>query len=191
MARTACASHWPAPATRVSAACSSMLSCASSTAAMPPWAQALAHSSAAPLLSRATRRCGGSDRAAAMPARPAPMMSTSVQGCVMALSSGGTEMLEERCIARKVAAGAHGLAVAGRESQHAFDGAARGLGDGGVHLDGAQALLQGQLHALQAVHRHPGAHGAALAGGALAGRGRGQEGLARVAHAHVVQEIGR
>src|SRR5256885_10952835 len=116
-----------------------------------PIAQAVAHSSAAPLLSRATRRCGGSDRAAAMPARPAPMMSTSVQGCVMALSSGGTEMLEERCIARKVAAGAHGLAVAGRESQHAFDGAARGLGDGGVHLDGAQALLQGQLHALQAV----------------------------------------
>ena len=59
-----------------------------------------------------------------MPARPAPMTSTSVDSGCMDLSSGRAEVVQ-RAVARSRAA-AHRLASRGGEIQHAFDGPARG-----------------------------------------------------------------
>src|SRR4051794_39099442 len=46
---------------------------------MPPWAQALLLCSRRPLVTRSTRRSGGTSRAARMPAMPAPITRMSVK----------------------------------------------------------------------------------------------------------------
>src|SRR6185295_12790654 len=59
------------------------------------------------------------------------------------------------------------------ESEHALDGHLGAAADLGIDENLVAAFaLEGGQQVMQPVHRHPGAMGAALAGGALAGRGR-------------------
>ncbi len=86
------------------------------------------------------------------------------------------------------AAGAPPAGLRGDEVEHAFDAAERLPAHGLGHTDLAAAMYQAVDHALQFVHRHPRAVRAALAGGALAGGGRFDQGLARCQLAHAVQD---
>ena len=75
MARTTSGSHRPAPAARVSAACSAGSSSGPTAAATPPWAQPVdVPVLTAPALST-MHGSGLSSMAAVRPARPAPMMT--------------------------------------------------------------------------------------------------------------------
>jgi hypothetical protein len=76
------------------------------------------------------------------------------------------------------------------EGQHAVDRHARSQAQRRVYMHLALARLQHARQVGQAVHRHPGAVRAALAGGAVAGGGRLDEGLAGVERAQLVQEAG-
>ena len=79
---TTARSFRPAPATIVSSTWSAKLSPASSTAAIPPCAQAVEPSSNPPLASTATRQWDGRLSAAVSPAAPEPTITTS-KGLVM------------------------------------------------------------------------------------------------------------
>ncbi|MNT25525.1 hypothetical protein D3C72_1610450 [compost metagenome] len=86
--RVAARSHRPAPATSVSSMCAAKLSSSASTAAMPPWAQALEPSCRLRLVMTATLCVGARCRAAERPARPLPTMRTSKSWDAMACGEG-------------------------------------------------------------------------------------------------------
>src|SRR5690606_5537999 len=75
--RVATGSHRPPPAVKVSWIWDSTLSVASSTAAIPPCAQALALSARARLVTSATRRRSARRKASDCPAVPLPSIKTS------------------------------------------------------------------------------------------------------------------
>ena len=79
--RAVCSSTRPAPASRVSCTCDSMLSSSPRTPTMPPCAQAVAPSSRPRLASTMTGWCAARCSAAVSPARPAPTITTGRCAC--------------------------------------------------------------------------------------------------------------